>query len=201
MRSLFFFALVSAAACSPYDPDLGAAPFLCGPSDQNPRCPDGYSCEMDTNGAEYCLAPSGAVPVDASNLNCADDSNLEPNDDKDHAWQTPNPFPTAMPFKLAGLSICPPGDKDDYAINVGATQNLEVVIEYDAAGAALQGQILSPAGAAIINASPVSGMPGMLRAYAANLSVGVYYASVFGPADGATLTTNNYKLTITVTGP
>jgi hypothetical protein len=199
MRSLLFFALASAAACSPYDPDLGQAPFLCGPADQNPRCPDGYTCQMDGNGAEYCLAPSGMVPVDANNLNCADDTNLEPNNDKEHAWQTPNPLPT--PFKLAGLSICPSGDKDDYAINVGAMQNLEIIIEFDPAGAALQGQILATNGTAISNASAVSGMAGMLRAYTPNLSVGVYYASVFGPADGAPLTTNNYKLTINVTGP
>jgi hypothetical protein len=200
MRSLLFFALVSAAACSPYDPDLGQAPFLCGPADQNPRCPDGYSCQMDGNGAEYCLAPSGMVPVDANNLNCADDSNLEPNNDKDHAWQTPTPLPT--PFKLAGLSICPAGDKDDYAITITtANQNLEVLIEFDASGAVLQGQILNMGGTAIAMASAVSGTEGMLRAYTPNLPTGVYYASVFGPADGEPLTTNNYKLTINVTGP
>jgi hypothetical protein len=31
------------AACSPYDPNLPAQPFLCGPSE--PKCPDGYTCQ------------------------------------------------------------------------------------------------------------------------------------------------------------
>ena len=30
------------AACSPYSPNLGATPFLCGSG--TPQCPDGYKC-------------------------------------------------------------------------------------------------------------------------------------------------------------
>lgn len=200
MRSLVFsaLALASAAACTPYDPDLGPAPFLCGPADQNPRCPDGYTCQS-TSAGEVCLAPAGMVPVDA-NMNgaCADDSQLEPNDSKDTAFQT-SVARQRMNITFAGLAICPVGDKDNYAIEiVTANQNLEVLIEYDPSGADLQGQILNAGGIPIANAAPMSA--GLRRAYTPNLPTGVYYATVFGPPEG-TILTNNYKLTINVTGP
>jgi hypothetical protein len=38
------------------------------------------------------------------------------------------------------------------------------------------------------------------RAYTPNLPTGIYYVQVSGPAAGS-LTTNNYKLNINVTGP
>ena len=200
MRSLLFLALASAVtACSPYAPDLGPSPFLCGPADQNPRCPDGYTCQM-MSGQEYCLAPQGTVPVDANNSMCADDSQLEPNDMISQAFQTPVATQKNT-LTFAGLAICPMGDKDNYAVTITtANQNLEVLIEYDTAGADLQGSILNSGGTPIANASPVTGMPGKRKAYTPNLPTGVYYATVFGPNMGS-LTTNNYKLTITVTGP
>ena len=200
MRSLLFFALASAiTACSPYDPELGPSPFLCGPADQTQRCPDGYTCQM-MGTAEYCLAPSGTIPVDANNLNCDDDSQLEPNNSIQEAFQTPVATQKNT-LTFAGLSICPMGDKDNYAITITtATQNLEMIIEYDTAGADLQGSILASNGTPLANASPVTDMPGVRKAYVPNASVGTYYAAVFGPAMG-TLTTNNYKLTINVTGP
>src|SRR6187549_4006945 len=34
--------LLFATAC--FDPQLGSNPFLCGPADQTPRCPEGFSC-------------------------------------------------------------------------------------------------------------------------------------------------------------
>ena len=201
MRSLLFIVLASSLAtlggCSPYDPELGASPFLCGPADQTPRCPEGYSCQMvDTT--EYCLAEGGMVPVDGNNLNCADDSQLEPNNTYMQAYQTPvAAMRTDLTF--AGLAICPPGDKDNYAITITTmNQNLEILIEYDPAGADLQGSILNSGGTPIANASPTD--PGHRRAYTPNLPTGVYYAAVFGPMMGS-ITTNNYKLTINVTGP
>ena len=200
MRSLVFLVLsLSIAACSPYSPDLGDSPFICGPPEQNPRCPDDYTCQMASNGMEYCLKAGGTVPVDGNNLNCADDSMLEPNEDTMHAWQTPVATQKTM-FTLAGLAICPAGDKDNYAIQITqANQNLEVLIEYDAAmGADLQGSILNSGGTPIANASPTD--PGHRRAYTPNLPIGVYFASVYGPMMGD-LKTNNYKMSINVTGP
>jgi hypothetical protein len=200
MRSLTFLALVVAAtACSPYDPDLGESPFLCGPVEQEKRCPDGYSCEMMTGG-EYCLRAGGMVPVDGNTSTCADDSMLEPNDMITSAYQTPVAAQKST-ITFAGLAICPAGDKDNYSVTITtANQNLEVLIEYDAASADLQGSILNSTGTPIANASPVTGMAGKRRAYTPNLPTGTYYAAVFGPNMG-TLTTNNYKLTITVSGP
>jgi hypothetical protein len=210
MRSFLFLTLVSTAvACSPYDPQLGDSPFTCGPADQNPRCPDGYTC-TPMGSTEVCLAPGGTVAPDAStNANCADDSALEPNDSIATAFQTPVAT-TKNTLTFAGLAICPHGgvmdDKDDYSVTITqANQNLEVIIEYDlAAGADLSGSILNASGQAIANASPVTGMSGVKRAYTPNLPTGVYYASVFymAPMSGGTgQKTNNYKMTINVTGP
>jgi hypothetical protein len=164
MRSFLFLAFAgSLAACSPYDPDLGESPFLCGPVEQSERCPDGYTCQMATNGAEYCLKMGGTVPVDGNNLMCADDSSLEPNDMISQAFQTPVAT-QKMNLTFAGLAICPSGDKDNYSVTITqANQNLEVLIEYDAAaGADLQGSILNSGGTPIANASPTTA--GMRRA-------------------------------------
>jgi len=201
MRSLLFLCLVSAiTACSPYDPDLGQSPFTCGPVDQNPRCPDGYTCQPpDTAGKEWCQKPGDTIPIDGSNLNCADDSSLEPNDMITQAFQTPVATQKNT-LTFAGLAICPSGDKDNYSVTITmANQNLEVLIEYDPAGADLQGSILNSGGTPIANASPTD--PGHRRAYTPNLPTGVYYAAVFGPTMGTGVTTNNYKMTINVTGP
>jgi hypothetical protein len=200
---VFLLTIASLAACSPYDPDLGESPFKCrtlaSADDKDPRCPDGYTCQTTTSG-DYCLSEGGTVPIDANNLNCADDSSLEPNDMIAQAFQTPVAT-TKNTLTFAGLAICPAGDKDNYSVTITmANQNLEVLIEYDPSGADLQGSILNSGGTPIANASPVTGMAGVRRAYTPNLPTGVYYASVFGPSAGG-LTTNNYKMTINVTGP
>jgi hypothetical protein len=188
-----------ATACSPYDPDLGSTPFLCGPTE--PRCPDGYFCTPNPQGgADYCVAPSGGVPIDAGNGNCADDSQLEPNDTIQMAFQTPVATQKNN-LTFAGLAICPSGDKDTYSITITAQgQNLEMIVEFEEGGATLQGSILNSSGVPIANASAVSGMPGQIRAYTPNLPTGTYYAQAYGPNSGA-LTTNNYKLIVNVTGP
>lgn len=195
MRSFsLLFVLGLFGACSPYDPDLGAAPFLCG--DSEPRCPDGYTCQMQGSGSEVCLAPGGMVP-DAGKGNCADDSTLEPNDSIQMAFQTPVATQKNT-LMFAGLAICPANDVDNYAITITmANQNLEMIIEYDASGADLQGAILNSGGTPIANAAVMTGASGTRRAYTPNLPVGNYYAKVFGPGTG----TNNYKLTVNVTGP
>src|SRR5262245_42939075 len=201
MRTLLVFALVSGSAlvaCTPYDPDLGAAPFLCGPPAQEPRCPSGYKCTppmSGSGGAEVCLSEGGVVPPDAGNTNCADDSPLEPNNSITNAWQTP--VDTTKMFPLAGLAICPSGDKDTYSVTIRtANENLEMVVEYHSMGAVLQGAILNSGGIAIGPATAVSGAANKIRAYTPNLPTGVYYVQVYAPTTG--LTTNNYKLDINV---
>ncbi|HUS33338.1 MAG TPA: hypothetical protein VMZ53_32770 [Kofleriaceae bacterium] len=202
MRTLRFSILsllAAAGACTPYNPDLGESPFLCGPMEQSPRCPDGYAC-VTMNMKDYCVAEGGSVPVDARPANCADDSQLEPNDTIQQAFQTPVATQKNN-LTFAGLSVCPAGDKDTYSITITtANQNLEMLIEYDDGGAELQGSILNSGGVPIANASAVSGMNRVKRAYTPNLPVGTYYAQAYGPNSGSQ-TTNNYKLTVNVTGP
>ncbi|NVB81186.1 MAG: hypothetical protein HOV81_22510 [Kofleriaceae bacterium] len=197
MRSLISLAFVlpAFAACSPYNPELGPVPFLCG--QEEPRCPDGYTCEDGSNGA-YCLAPNGVIPPDAVEFECHDDQNLEPNNDCSMAFQVP----VKPSITFAGLAICPKNDKDTYAVTVTANQNLEAIIEFEDGGAAISGSIMNNTTACtpIMNASPVTGMPRVVRAYTPNLPAGTYYVQAYGPPTGA-LQVNNYKLTINVTGP
>jgi len=197
MRALAILFL-AAAACSPYSPDLGAAPFLCGSGTPAQQCPDGYSC-MSTGSAGVCTKMGGSgIPVDGTPSNCANDSSLEPNDSITMAWQTP--VDTRKNFPLSMLAICPDGDKDTYSMQVTVEgENVEVLIDYDTTGAALQGGILNASGIMVAQAMPISGSPGHIRAYLANANVATYYAQVFGPAQGPG--TNNYNLTINVTGP
>lgn len=201
MRTLSLACLVAAslAACTPYDPDLGNAPFFCGPADQEQRCPEGYMCmpSAGSGGTEVCVAPNGMIPVDGNNTNCADDRSLEPNDSTATAWITP--VDTTKSFPLSSLAICPAGDKDNYSIMMTtANQNLEVIVEWEAGGAELQAAILNSGGVAIANATTT--VSNTKRAYTPNVPSGIYYAQVFGPNQGS-LTTNNYKLSINVTGP
>jgi len=199
MKILSTLLLASAglAACSPYSPDLGVAPFLCG--DMDPKCPEGYMCMPNGSGASVCILPNGQIP-DAGNGNCADDSALEPNESYHMAFVTPVADQKPS-LTFAGLAICPMGDVDTYSIHLPIeSQNLEVIVVYDPGGATLAGSILNAGGVSIANASPVTGMDGNVRAYTAHLPSGTYYAQVKGPASG-TILTNNYKLTINVTGP
>src|SRR3569623_887055 len=139
------------------------------------------------------------VPVDCTPSNCQDVSSLEPNNSITQAWQTP--VDTRKSFPLTMLAICPAGDKDTYSMSLSvALENIEVLIDYDPAGAPHSGAILHRSGAAVANARPSAGADGHIRAYLAMAPVGVDYAAVFGPASGAQ-TTNNYNLTINITGP
>ena len=46
-------AAAAAVSCTPYDPELGAEPFLCGSTE--PRCPDGYVCVERIGADKVCL--------------------------------------------------------------------------------------------------------------------------------------------------
>ena len=194
----FALVLLAAGACSPYSPELGAEPFLCGSS--APQCPDGYACTMASGSAGVCTKMGGSgVVADAPPGGCNADSTLEPNDTITMAWQTP--IDTRKNFPLTDLAICPAGDKDTYAMAITVQgENVEVLVDYPVTGAALQGAVLNSGGTAIANAMPITGSPGHIRAYVANLPTNTYYVQVQGPASGS-VTTNNYKLTINVTGP
>ena len=137
------------------------------------------------------------VDAGPAGFQCADDSMIEKPDKNDTiqtAYQTP--VATQRPdITFAGLAICPEGDKDLYAINTTVLgQNVEVTVSWDS-GLPLSGAILNSGGTSIANAT--SNGANSIKAYAANLPVGVYYAQGFA---GST-TKNNYKLSIKVTGP
>jgi hypothetical protein len=189
---------LAAAACSPYSPDLGAAPFFCGSGTPQQQCPDGYTC-MSTGSAGVCTKMGGSgVPVDGTPSGCNDDSTLEPNDSITMAWQTP--VDTRKNFPLSSLAICPAGDKDTFAMMVTVEgENIEALIDYSTTGADLQAGILNATGNTVAQAMPITGAPGHIRAYLANANVNTYYIQVFGPVSGPS--TNNYNLTINITGP
>jgi hypothetical protein len=201
---LFASSIAAFGACTPYDPSLGAAPFLCGASD--PKCPDGYTCTgMDSQNRPTCVNGTGGGPTvdgQTSGFQCADDSDIEGpsrNDDVGHAWQTPINQSGKLTFPLAGLAICPAGDKDTYAVNITQEgQNLTALVEYQADGTALTVSILNSGGTPIASGSPAG--TDMVMATVNNLPTGSspYYVQVAGStATGE----NNYKVTFTVTGP
>ncbi len=206
MRQLLLLAsLASFGACSPYSPTLPEEPFLCGTMD--PKCPDGYTCTgTDSMNRPVCMSTdgSGTPPVDGhiSGFQCADDSAIEgpnKNDDISHAWMTPINQAGRTTFPLAGLAICPGGDKDTYEVDITEEgQNLQALVVYESDGAPLSVTILNSGGTAIASGSPAGA--DMVMSMVANLPTGSspYYVQVYATSPTGE---NNYKVTFTVTGP
>jgi hypothetical protein len=180
-----------AAACNPYDPDLGNVPFQCGSAD--PRCPDGYTCTTTTSFPEgVCV--KGSLGVDASTqFICANDGSLEPND-------LPNrPFVTTIPssgpnYSLRGLALCPAGDMDHFQFGVTANgTNLEASVVSVAGRAPLQLNLLTTTGAVIATGISDAATPQMVKLEVSNrLATGSYILQVKSPD----MTENNYDLVI-----
>lgn len=194
MRALGFL-VITLAACSAYDDNIGPTPYLCGETE--PPCPEGYTCQDDiTTGEQVCVGGGGSLSHD---FDCADDSASEPNNMLDVATATS--LDGMKTFAKEGLAICPANDKDLFTITI-ATQNekIELIAEFQANGAALVGAILNAGGIPIATSAPVSGEPTKIRAFAQNLPAGQYYAQVAAGV-GAALTLNNYKLDLVVSGP
>ena len=196
MRRLLLLS-IALAGCSVYDTDYGPAPFLCGPSDQSPQCPEGYTCMHDPgNGTDVCIQNGGSISQD---FNCADDSASEPNDLLDQATMTG--LDAMKTQTLDGHAICPAGDKDVYAINITTnSEDLSMTVSMDQNGGVLRAAILNTGAVPIEVAMPINGEATMIGAMANNLPVGTYYAEVYGPK-GGDLQVNNYKITLTVSGP
>ena len=197
MRTLFGL-LIAIAACSPYSPNLGKTPFLCG--DNDPKCPDGYTCES-LNMQMVCVQ-NGTTPPDGlgSNSQCADDSMVETqngtnNDSITSAYQTPVAT-QRKDLDFTNLAICPSGDKDYYSVQLTAVQNLDVTVIYDTWGAVLEAEVDNAGGSRIGILSP-SGADRTLHVAITNLPSDQYYVLVEGPTMG-TMTTNNYELKILV---
>jgi hypothetical protein len=193
MRSLLLISSSLLAACSAYDPDLGSIPYRCSATE--PRCPDGFAC-MNDGMTDVCITTSGPI-VDAptSGFQCADDSLLEgssKNDTIQNAYATPV-AQQRNDISFAGVAICPEGDKDNYLIvTTVANSNIEVITSWDS-GMPVSVSILNAGGTSINNGT--ANGANMLRAYAANVPVGSYYASAYAAADAK----NNYRIAIKVT--
>jgi hypothetical protein len=191
MRSLVLLSLL--VGCSPFDPDLGGVPYKCGP--EEPRCPEGYTCQT-IGTTEVCVAPEGPGPDGmTSGFMCADDSLLEgtsKNDSISTAYATPV-AQQRNDIAFAGVAICPEGDKDNFLIvTTVANSNIEVITSWDS-GMPVSVSILNNSGMSINNGT-ASG-ENMIRAFAANLPVGQYYANAYASATAK----NNYRISIKVT--
>jgi len=188
---LVCFALTAAAAaCSPYSPDLGDVPYLCGVDE--PQCPEGYTCQ-ESGGKMVCLSPGGMIPIDAppATFRCADDSTIEGssrNDTRETAYFLQTSLTT---ITLGPLALCPEGDLDHIGINVPAMGNLEAVTTWES-GAPVAVKIMGSGGAILNNG--VGNGERSTRAYIANLPTGVYYIQVSMDPNSQ----NNYKLTIKI---
>lgn len=195
MKIFASLCFVLCAACSSYSPDLGAVPFACGMSD--PKCPDGYDCvPLGSGGQMECLKAGGTAPdAGSNNGQCADDSNLEPNNDVAHAY-----IISSLPvggLKLAGLSICPAGDKDTYTLMASQGQTLEADIDFDPNQATLTVNLISAAGTTTVPGQPNGS--GKAKAALVGTQSGSQYVQVLVAPTAGTLTTNgNYKLTLTL---
>jgi hypothetical protein len=191
-RLAALIAMFAAISCTPYDPDLGPEPFLCG--DREPRCPDGYVCVVRVGADQVCQRDdvAGDVTGDA-NLLCSADAASEPNETIESA--TPAPIAETGGTHTATAVICPATDVDHYGLNVNATgMNLRVEVSYEAAAGELVVDLLNSTGLSIRNAAHVNDDAGTLRADFDNVAQGTYYGRVKGM--GAL---NNYQITLTVT--
>lgn len=176
-----------AAACNPYDPDLGNTPFRCGMSE--PFCPDGYTC----NTGGVCIAGSDIRPDASTAFVCADDGSLEPNDLPNRAFVTP--IPSGGPkYSLLGLAVCPAGDVDHFQFGVTANgTNIDASVVSVAGRAPLQLNLLTTTGAVIATGASDAATPQLVQLRVDNrLAVGTYLLQIKSPD----MTENNYDLSI-----
>jgi hypothetical protein len=188
-RLIFVLSLVAAAACNPYDPDLGSHPFKCS---NDGTCPEGYTCEGDDPETWVCETSEPAdIDAPGSQFQCANDSSIEPNNDPGSAFITPLGT-SMMTYSLVGLAICPVGDRDHYRFSISATgQNFEAQVTGVADRPSLSLQVLNSAGAMVASGAPVPGSPQVVRIELINrLAAGQYTVLVQSPDN----TENNYNL-------
>lgn len=144
--------LLAIAACSPFDPDLGPAPYLC--SAAAPDCPEGYTCQSTGQPAPKdmaCLAEGGSLPDGGtSGFQCLEDT-FGQNDTTAGAF--PTPVATQNTMFAALTSLCPEGDKDNYSITISTPTTLKVSTTWES-GMPVNVQILNAGGTSIGNGAP-----------------------------------------------
>ena len=178
-------------ACNPYDPDLGDHPFRCGSTE--PRCPDGYACNEDTDVCERGEPTPDAAVTDGTPLSCNDDSSIEPNDTTSQAFTTPIPDSKTC-VEMISLAICPDSDKDLYRFRIDPgtppRNNMKTVVETNVSAGQLTLRVLNGSGNAIGSGLPVD--TAHIEVVINNLAAGDYYVEVSAP----TGVENNYNLDI-----
>lgn len=183
------------AACDAYDEDLGPEPFLCG--DSAPRCPMGYKCVEDPASLMEVCATSSAGSGGGS-FPCNDDSAIEPNDAV--ANGTPTGLDGMKMFQQDKLAICPPTDRDLFAIKLSTpSQTIDATVTYDPSGVALTAEILNSVGVPIAE-STAADTADTVHVAQPSLPTGDYFVRVHGPSRSLA-DENNYAITIQLTGP
>jgi len=186
----YLFCFLAVAACSPYDPDLGAAPYLC--SAGSPLCPEGYTCQSTGQAAPKdmaCLPVGGMLPDGGnSGFQCLEDT-FGQNDSIQGAFQTPVAAQNQMFAALT--SLCPEADKDHYAITITSPTTIRVSTTWES-GMPVNVQILNAGGSSIGNGGPKGTNENCVCLK--DLPQATYYAAVSaGPS-----VKNNYRVEIKV---
>lgn len=204
LRTLFVLIALPtlAAACNPYEPQLGEKPFRCGMSD--PACPDGYVCVQESAADSFCISADVAGLPDAGDdtpdggiLQCTGDDGLEPNDSIGDPSSTNIPE-FADSVELIGLQVCPMGDVDLYIFRIEqAGKNAAAELRYPSGAGTLRLDILNSVGTSIKTGTDVGGNSDVVRAEVPNLPTGQYFVQVRGD----TGVRNRYDVSIAVTGP
>lgn len=174
------------AACSPYSPELGEAPYLC--ADTEPRCPDDYTCKDNGGGRMVCVTASGSVPDGPNGFACSpfDGPPLEPNDTKEQAYQTD--VSAAQTRRYGPLAICPATDRDHFQVNVTApNKGIEAIVSWES-GMPISVSILASSGSSLGNGMPMGEKSA--RACVPNVNTGAFYVVAFATAQ------NNYTVDI-----
>lgn len=196
-----FLAAALAAACNPYDPDLGPEPFRCGTDE--PRCPDGYTCVEISATSHLCQLSGTDIPdvdatptiPDAGPFTCNDDSEIESNDTIDSATTTPIPGQSEE-YRLVGLAICPTSDVDIFRFGVEETgKNVQANVTYTSGQGQLVLEILNSVGSTIATGNQETAA--LLRANLANAPQGIYFVRVAAETGAQ----NNYNIEIVTSGP
>jgi hypothetical protein len=189
--ALLLAVTAAATGCSPYDPELGDQPFLCG--DREPRCPDGYVCVERIGSDQVCQSEAAVSDAGGDgNLQCSGDT-LEPNDTIETA--TIIPIPDAGEMQMRTAVVCPATDRDIYRLNVDVTgKNVRVEVNYESSAGQLVVDLLNSTGISIRTGTASATNPDRVRADFTNLAQGTYYGRVQGMG-----MVNNYAATFIVT--
>lgn len=181
---------LAAAACNPYDPQLGNVPFQCGSSD--PRCPDGYTCTPSVSFPDGVCVKGSDVSPDASTQFICGEDRAEPNDMPNRAFVTQ--IPTLPSYSMVGLALCPAGDEDNFQFGVTANgTNLQASIVSVAGRTPLQLNLLSSGGQVIATGISDAQTPQLVKLEVSNrLAAGTYVLQVKSPD----MTENNYDISI-----